>query len=126
MKYLGILLAGLISASVFAGNLSRDNCDGDYIYGTYIEGVSYSSNWPNDGSAVNNVRVNVKGNWYGFDKNLSDNGDITPVLITAYLNKIEVNVCVNSGMLRSVEFAFSGETKSKNKSLLKREKPVTK
>jgi sulfur relay (sulfurtransferase) complex TusBCD TusD component (DsrE family) len=117
MKYLSILVAGLISASVFAGNRLSDNCDGDYIANTYIDSVSYSSNWLTKGPAVN---VLVDGVWYGKYVS-SDNGDkFTPALIAAYLHNIEVNVCVASGKLRGVEFISVAETKSKNKSLLKR------
>ncbi|MDB6368081.1 hypothetical protein PH242_10440 [Photorhabdus bodei] len=103
----------LLPFAAFAGNPLVAVCDGEFIKETRIDSVSYSSNWLGQGPGVN---VKVNGVWYG--KLMSDNADkFTSALNDAYLNRVVVNVCTQSGYLRGFEFQplDSGKQLSKEK-----------
>ncbi|MCW7549855.1 hypothetical protein V2H77_21165 [Photorhabdus sp. P32] len=110
MKYKSIIYTIIYLMPFYtigAGKL-KDVCDGELILNTSISSINITSNQNGNGPAMN---ILVEGQWY--DTYLSPgivegNGiyGLYDMINTAYLNGLEVNVCVRLGNLRGIELIY--------------------
>ncbi|WP_118985559.1 hypothetical protein [Photorhabdus sp. CRCIA-P01] len=90
-----------------AGKL-KDICDGKLITNTSISSINITSNQNGNGPAMN---VLVEGQWYDTYLTpdiIEGNGTygLYDISHNAYLNALEVNICVRLGNLRGIELIY--------------------